>query len=109
MGYNTSDLRVVRTRPCLLADDGSQRNYYFGGKGLGLGDKWKKVNVVVPMPHEVSGKGSGSRPQPETEGPFLRIRHSLKIRIVCRDLGSDGNDTVCSSTASRFMLIRTRL
>lgn len=84
--------RGFRTRPRLRADDGSQRNFFFSGKGLELGDKWRKVNVVLPMPAGVS-----NRPQAELDGPFLRIRHSLKIRMVCRDPAGGIMDSVRSS------------
>ena len=88
--------RVCRQRPCLLADDGTQRNFLFAKDGLGLcGDKWRKVNVVLPMPLE-TGRGS-NRPQAVLDGPFIRIRHSLKIKLVCKNVGTE-SDTVCTET-----------
>ncbi|WVQ65031.1 uncharacterized protein L199_003201 [Kwoniella botswanensis] len=103
LGYDERPFKGMRTRQCLLSDDGNQRNFFFADKGLGLGDKWRKVNVILPMPSLESGKGLSTRPQPELDGPFLRIRHDLKIRVVCRSPGSE-NDTqvVILSTPIKF-------
>jgi hypothetical protein len=81
-----------RTRKCLLAEDGSQRNFYFDGDGLAMNELWRKVNVVLPMPS--GSKGLRTRPQSEMDGPMLRIKHALKIRMVCRNVGSSGEDMV---------------
>ncbi|EIW67223.1 hypothetical protein TREMEDRAFT_64469 [Tremella mesenterica DSM 1558] len=97
--------KAQKSRQCLLADDGTQRNFFFAKEGLGLcGDKWRKVNVVLPMPADALGKGSatGGRPQAEVEGPFLRIRHSLKIKLVCKNTGADVDTMVLLSTPIRF-------
>jgi hypothetical protein len=80
--------RATTSRPCLLADDGSQRNFFFAGDGLSLADRWRKVNVVLPMP-AMDSKQKGNRPQSELDSPFLRVRHNLKIKMVCRNAGSD--------------------
>jgi len=85
--------RQTRTHSCLLTDDGVQRSFFFPDDGLGLGDRCRKVNVIVPMPRKL-GKVMISRPQPDMDGPFLRIKHFLKIRVVCRDPGSLSPDTV---------------
>ena len=90
--------RGLRTRQCLLADDGNQRNFYFAGDGLPLGnERWRKVNVVLPMSEITKARNEvqvGGRPQAELHGPFLQIKHSLKIRVVCRTLGPNPQDTV---------------
>ncbi|WVQ78789.1 hypothetical protein IAT38_000880 [Cryptococcus sp. DSM 104549] len=100
LGYEDRAFKGIRTRPCLLSDDGNQRNFFFADNGLGLSDKWMKVNVVLPMPAD-SGKGHNSKPQPEMDGPFLRIKHSLKIRVVCKS--ANGEDAVVLlSTPIRF-------
>lgn len=90
----TSDevFRGQRSRKCLLAEDGSQRNFFFDNDGLAMNESWRKVNVVLPMP--VGNKGLKTRPQGEMDGPMLRIRHALKIRVVCRNVGSHGEDMV---------------
>ncbi|OCF56500.1 hypothetical protein L486_05350 [Kwoniella mangroviensis CBS 10435] len=103
LGYDERPFKGMRTRQCLLSDDGNQRNFFFADKGLGLGDKWRKVNVILPMPSLESGKGLSTRPQPELDGPFLRIRHDLKIRVVCRSPGSkDDTQVVILSTPIKF-------
>jgi hypothetical protein len=91
MQNDSRPYRIAASRPCLLADDGSQRNFFFASEGLALADKWRKVNVVLPMP-AADGKGNLNRPQSELDSPFLRIRHNLKIKMVCRNTGS--NETV---------------
>ena len=84
--------RASRVRKCLLAEDGSQRNFYFANDGLAMNECWRKVNVVLPMP--AGPKGLKSRPQGEMDGPMIRIKHILKIRVVCRNVGSVGEDMV---------------
>ncbi|WRT65772.1 uncharacterized protein IL334_002721 [Kwoniella shivajii] len=102
LGYDDRPFRGMRSRPCLLADDGNQRNFFFADQGLGLGEKWRKVNVVLPMPAD-TGKGRITRPQPEMDGPFLRIRHDLKIRVVCRNANGGGDtQVVILSTPIKF-------
>ncbi|OCF40063.1 hypothetical protein I317_06138 [Kwoniella heveanensis CBS 569] len=103
LGYDERPFRGIRTRQCLLSEDGNQRNFFFADNGLGLGEKWRKVNVVLPMPADI-GKGLSSRPQPEMDGPFLKIKHSLKIRVVCRNIDGGKEDTqvVILSTPIRF-------
>ncbi|ORX35217.1 hypothetical protein BD324DRAFT_631851 [Kockovaella imperatae] len=94
--------RGERLRPCLLADDGSQRNFWFAGEGLELGDKWRKINIVLPMPAE-SRSSKSTRPKADHDGPFMRIKHSLKIRVVCKNVDSDGKAvSVILSTPIRF-------
>jgi hypothetical protein len=85
--------RGQRSRKCLLAEDGTQRNFFFDDDGLAMNEAWRKVNVVLPMP--VGNKGIKTRPQGEMDGPMLRIRHALKIRVVCRNVGSNNEDMVC--------------
>lgn len=88
-GFEERPFKETRTRSCLLSEDGNQRNFFFANDGLGLTDRWRKVNVVLPMPTEASEMGS--KPQPEINSPFLRIKHALKIRVVCRNAGSSEN------------------
>lgn len=82
--------RGQRSRKCLLAEDGTQRNFFFDNDGLPMNEAWRKVNVVLPMP--VGNKGMKTRPQGEMDGPMLRIRHALKIRVVCRNVGANNED-----------------
>jgi hypothetical protein len=84
--------RGHRTRKCLLADDGTQRNFRFDNDGLPMGERWRKVNVVIPMPRD--GRGGKFRPQSDMEGPMVRIKHVLKIRVTCKNVGTTEN-TVC--------------
>ena len=57
-----------------------------------MNESWRKVNVVLPMP--VGKKGLKTRPQAEMDGPMVRVRHVLKIRVVCRNVGSNNQDMV---------------
>jgi hypothetical protein len=82
-----------------LGEDGSQRNFCFAGDGLGLSEKWRKVNVVLPMPKDL--QGSRTRPQSEMDGPFLRIKHTLKIRLLCRAVGAAEDDVNVSGSCQR--------
>jgi hypothetical protein len=90
---NDKVFRGYRTRKCLLAEDGTRRTFIFANDGLGMNECWRKINVVLPMP--ASANGFKSRPQSEMDGPMLRIKHILKIRVVCRNVGSSGEDMVC--------------
>lgn len=83
-------------------------------------DKFRKVNVCLPMSGDrVTGQGlsagvagndrererlKGGRPQFEMDGPFLKIRHVLKIRVVCQtgDL-SDPQQTVSLPSPLSFI------
>lgn len=85
-------IRGSHSRRCLL-DNGVQRNFVFPDGGLGLGERWRKVTAALPISTDF-GKDSGTRPQSETDSPFLRIRHSLKIRLVCRGRSPSNQDTV---------------
>jgi hypothetical protein len=85
--------RGYRSRKCLLAEDGTQRNFCFEKDGLAMGERWRKVNVVLPMPQ--GGKGSKVRPQSEMDGPMVRIKHALKIKVVCRNVGSSEDTVSC--------------
>lgn len=84
--------RTSHARPCLLAQDGSQRNFFFQEEGLGLENKWRKVNVVLPMPADKLERTK--RPRSELDSPFLRIRHMLKLRIVCQNAVGDTEEAV---------------
>lgn len=50
----------------------------------------RSTDVVLPMP--AGPKGLKSRPQGEMDGPMIKIKHILKIRVVCRNIGSVGED-----------------
>ena len=84
--------RCVAVRQCLLAEDGSQRNFFFKDEGLALDHKWRKVNVVLPMPSTPADKSK--KPKSELDSPFLRVRHMLKLRIVCQNAVGDNEATV---------------
>lgn len=103
-GFEDRPFKETRTRSCLLSEEGNQRNFFFSNDGLGLTDKWRKVNVVLPMPTEAGEMGS--KPQPEINSPFLRIKHALKIRVVCRNAGNseDAVSPSCFSTRSLSLL-----
>lgn len=108
---NGTPFRGIRTRQCLLADDGKQRDFFFADDGLALDHRWRKVNAILPMP-DICPDGSvqhGGRPQPELEAPFLRIRHSLKIRIVVHSPGSDAESVIILTTPIRFASAPTTL
>ncbi|ORY29829.1 hypothetical protein BCR39DRAFT_505406 [Naematelia encephala] len=90
-------IRAIRTKPCLLAEDGTQRHFVFADEGLGLGERWRKVNVMLPM-----RENSATRCQSEMEGPFVRIKHALKIRVVCRAAPGAPETTVILTTPIRF-------
>ncbi|KIR57534.1 hypothetical protein I314_06673 [Cryptococcus bacillisporus CA1873] len=99
-GFEECPFKETRTRSCFLSEDGNQRNFFFSNDGLGLTDKWRKVNVVLPMPTEAGEMGS--KPQPEINSPFLRIKHALKFRVVCRNAGNTEDAVVLLSTPIRF-------
>jgi hypothetical protein len=80
--------RGSHARKCLLADDGCQRNFFFEGDGLPLGGNWRKVNVQLPMPLDTE-RQRANMPQPEMDGPFGKVKHSLKIRMVCYNLKTE--------------------
>lgn len=87
---------ATRRRKCLLADDGSQRNFIFDNDGLAMSERWRKVNIVLPMPH--GRKGSPTcRPKSEYDSPMLRVKHALNIRVVCKNVGNEGEDIVSHS------------
>ena len=85
------------TRRCLLSDDGSQRESRFPAPGLEVSTAWRKINIVLPMPAEPDSK---YRPRPETEAPFVKIKHVLKVRLVC--LINDVETVVVLTTPIRF-------
>lgn len=88
----------TRTRTLLLGEDGKPRAYRFDGEGLELGVGWRKVNIIIPMPTATSEPTSpddvNRKPAAEIDTPFLRIKHKLKIRIVCRSRAMPGQDTI---------------
>ncbi|KAJ9102560.1 hypothetical protein QFC21_002961 [Naganishia friedmannii] len=88
----------TRTRTLLLGEDGNPRTYRFEGPGLDLGDGWRKVNIIIPMPGDIDSNqattNDSNKPAVEIETPFLKIKHKLKIRIVCRSTALPGQDTI---------------
>lgn len=93
-------VRANKTRSCLLADDGTQRNFMFGGGGLTLGEKWRKVNIALPMPSDTA-RQRANKPLADQEGPFFRVKHNLKIKIVCRE---PSNPTGASTVSAALFL-----
>ncbi|WWD16427.1 hypothetical protein CI109_100853 [Kwoniella shandongensis] len=100
-GRNDSSFKGIRTRGCLLTDTGEQRTFQFADGGLGLGDRWRTINVLLPMPEELADNNN-TRPQVEIDGPFLKIKHLLKVRMVCQSIGSSESTAVTFSTPIRF-------
>ncbi|KAJ9121753.1 hypothetical protein QFC22_002374 [Naganishia vaughanmartiniae] len=88
----------TRTRTLLLGEDGNPRTYRFEGPGLDLGEGWRKVNIIIPMPGDIESNptmaNDSNKPAVEIETPFLKIKHKLKIRIVCRSTALPGQDTI---------------
>jgi hypothetical protein len=88
----------TRTRTLLLGEDGNPRTYRFEGPGLDLGEGWRKVNIIIPMPGDIESDSvatnDSNKPAVEIETPFLKIKHKLKIRIVCRSTALPGQDTI---------------
>lgn len=79
----------------LLGEDGEPRTYHFHGGGLELGDGWRKVNIIVPLPSASSPQPEDDlRPSVDIESPFLRIKHKCKIKLVCRSRQFPGQDTI---------------
>lgn len=75
----TSPAKTTRSRALLLGEDGRPRTYRFDGEGLELGTGWRKVNIVIPLP-TTDAEGNGlPRPSSETDTPFMRIKHKLKV------------------------------
>lgn len=95
---STRAFKGTRTRTLLLGEDGNPRTYRFEGPGLDLGEGWRKVNIIIPMPGDVelnsATANDQNKPAVEIETPFLKIKHKLKIRIVCRSTALPGQDTI---------------
>ncbi|GHJ87801.1 hypothetical protein NliqN6_4203 [Naganishia liquefaciens] len=99
LGLTSSQtFKGTRTRTLLLGEDGKSRTYKFDGDGLELGSGWRKVNIIIPMPtaeaDATSSDDINRKPASEIDTPFLRIKHKLKIRIVCRSRAMPGQDTI---------------
>jgi len=73
--------RPALQRLCLLSDEGTQRRYQVPGIGKGLGTSWRRMRFVLPMPHSDS-PSDATRPTPDSDTPFLKLRHTLNIRVV---------------------------
>ena len=95
---SSKTFKATRTRTLLLGEDGKSRTYRFDGDGLELGSGWRKVNIIIPMPSaEAAATASDDinrKPASEIDTPFLRIKHKLRIRIVCRSRAMPGQDTI---------------
>lgn len=95
---SSKTFKATRTRTLLLGEDGKSRTYRFDGDGLELGSGWRKVNIIIPMPNSDTESTSlddiNRKPSGEMDTPFLRIKHKLKIRIVCRSRSMPGQDTI---------------
>lgn len=89
--------RTTTTRACLLTENGEQRSFAFEG-GLGISYRWRRLSIVLPLP---CAEQSASRPNPDSDGPFLRVRHCLKTRIVLSRPGGD-METLVLQTPIRF-------
>lgn len=85
MGDTDLPIRAVVKRACLLSDEGLQRNFCFGAPGLRIGRKWRKVNVILPLPDA----SSTAAPQADYDGPFVRRAHLLKTTLKYRLPGGD--------------------
>lgn len=96
---------ATRRRKCLLADDGSQRNFIFNDDGLAMNERWRKVNIVLPMPHGKKGSAT-CRPKSEYDSPMLRVKHALNIRVACKNVGNQGEDIVSCLLRSQSVGIR---
>lgn len=72
-------------RPCLLSDEGFQRNFVFEGGGIGLSDRWRRINVVLLLPSPYGN--DNFRPRPGTFNPFVHISHTLKTFCTLRTPG----------------------
>lgn len=99
--------RPEHKRACLLADDGSQRNFAFSGDGLGLCDRWRKVNVMIPMPSDTA-LNIKNKPVAEYDGPFLKIRHHLKIKMLFKNPETGATvsymDMLCGGSCQKLTL-----
>jgi hypothetical protein len=71
--------KVNRSRALLLGEDGRARTYRFEGDGLDLGNGWRKVNIVIPLPGRDAESNGTLVPQAELETPHLRLKHKLKV------------------------------
>lgn len=74
--------KINRSRALLLGEDGRARTYRFEGDGLDLGNGWRKVNIVIPLPGRDVESSGALMPQPELETPHLRLKHKLKVSFM---------------------------
>ena len=75
----TTIAKANRSRTLLLGEDGRPRTYRFEGDGLDLGNGWRKVNIVVPLPPRSTDGSNYHAPSSETETPYLKLKHKLKV------------------------------
>ena len=115
--------KVNRSRALLLGEDGRARTYRFEGDGLDLGNGWRKVNIVIPLPGRDMENNGALIPQAELETPHLRVKHKLKvsfrdssnslgrtdwpslvqIKLICKSANSvDAETVVCLTTPLRM-------
>lgn len=85
---SSEPIRTTLNRRCLLTPEGEQRSYRFPGEGQKIGTRWTRVKFVLPLPYPDS-PGNVWRPNPDTDGPFLRLRHALVVRIALQAPGFD--------------------
>ncbi|WWC68563.1 uncharacterized protein I206_102492 [Kwoniella pini CBS 10737] len=103
LGYDDRPFKGIKTTKCLLTDDGSQRNFLFDDEGLLLGySRWRIIKIVLPMPRLGAKESLSMRPQSDLDGPFLRVRHDLKIRVLCKTADSEHPQNILLSTPIRF-------
>ncbi|KAL1411823.1 hypothetical protein Q8F55_002790 [Vanrija albida] len=80
LGDTDLPIRAIVKRACLLSDEGLQRNFCFGVPGLRIGRKWRKVNVILPLPDA----SSPAAPHGDYDGPFVRRTHVLRTTLKYR-------------------------
>lgn len=97
--------RPEHKRSTLLADDGSQRNFTFSDDGLGLVDRWRKVNVVIPLPAD-NPINVKNRPVAEYDGPFLKIRHHLKVKMTFKNPETGALVSICFISISHVLTLK---
>jgi hypothetical protein len=73
--------KVNRSRSLLLGEDGKARTYRFEGDGLDLGNGWRKVNIVIPLPSRDASSNGTTMPRAELETPHLKLKHKLKVSL----------------------------
>jgi len=71
---------------CLLDPQGRQRDFVFNNGGVLMGDAFRNINVVLPIPTaNTSAALAGGFVRSAMFGPFYHRQHSLVIRLVIDD------------------------